>query len=394
MIAKYRHGSEKRALLSHFLAESLKIQVKNALNSPYSGSSPMVKPFLSERSKKTLVYIALTGAASWGAFVPLMAQAGFFDFATSFFFNAPGVAEASGSSYNSQTMPLLAPAKNIDPKPSQGGGDITVAAGALVAQDGPSGTSADIEHRPETTQISIHVVREGDTLSQIAELYGVSVNTIIWANDIKGRHIQPGQELVILPITGVRHSVVGGETLASIAKKYDGDVTEIASYNELSPNATLAAGDVVIIPDGVIAAPPAPKRPTSSSGTTASLRTGGGPDIRGYYGWPVDGGVITQGIHGFNGIDIGAGYGTNIFAAAAGTVIVAREGGYNGGYGSYVVIQHNNGTQTLYAHLSSVTTSAGATVGKGALIGAMGSTGKSTGNHLHFEVRGAANPFR
>lgn len=338
-----------------------------------------------------LVYSALLGAASWAVATPLLAQAGFFDFVGTFM---PQSAQSAhvGPVYNSQTMPLLSPAKNITPNPSVGGGDIVIADGALIAQESPLGTRGDVSARPQASQISIHVVRDGDTLSQIAELYGVSINTIIWANDIKGRYIQPGQELVILPITGVRHTVAKGETIATIAKKYGGDAEEIASYNERALNAVLAAGDIVIIPDGVIKAPPSAK---PKSGSTAALgSSGGAPAASGYYGWPVDGGVLTQGLHGFNGIDIGAGYGTNIFAAAAGTVIVAREGGYNGGYGSYVVIQHNNGTQTLYAHLSSVAIAQGTTVSKGQAIGKMGSTGKSTGNHLHFEVRGAANPFR
>lgn len=332
-----------------------------------------------------VVYLAIAGSAAFSVLAPLAAKAGLFD---GFLLRARASATQTAPALNSQTMPLLSSAKNLDPKPAQGGGDIVVAGGALIAQDGPSGTAADLLHRPEATQISIHVVRDGDTLSQIAELYNVKVNTIIWANDLKGRHIQPGQELVILPITGVRHTVAKGDTLASIVKKYQGDLAETASYNELSPSAPLAVGNVVIIPDGVVQAP----APARSSGSVA--RGGGAAAASGYYGWPVAGGVITQGLHGFNGIDIGAGHGTAIYAAAAGNVILARAGGYNGGYGSYVVIQHNNGTQTLYAHLSSVAVSAGQSVGKGALLGGMGSTGKSTGSHLHFEVRGAANPFR
>jgi murein DD-endopeptidase MepM/ murein hydrolase activator NlpD len=103
--------------------------------------------------------------------------------------------------------------------------------------------------------------------------------------------------------------------------------------------------------------------------------------------------VKTQGIHGHNGVDFGGPTGTSIKAAAGGTVTVARNGGYNGGYGSYVVISHPNGTQTLYAHMSSVGVSVGQNVGQGDYIGAIGNTGKSTGPHLHFEVRGARNPF-
>ena len=286
-------------------------------------------------------------------------------------------------------MPLLEPATNIDPHPPVGGADITVVDGSALQADATANPGEGTLEEPSSSQISTHVVRTGETLSGIAELYGVKINTIIWANDIKGRYIYPGQELVILPITGVRHTVAKGETLASIVKKYQGDLEETASYNEVTADSALAVGAVILVPDGVL---PAPVTPVV--GPTAPVRNAGGaPAAAGYYGWPVSGGVKTQGIHGFNGIDIGAAYGTSILAAANGTVIVARSGGYNGGYGSYVVLQHDNGTQTLYAHASQVLVSVGAQVVKGQAIARMGSTGKSTGNHLHFEVRGAKNPF-
>ncbi len=320
--------------------------------------------------------------------VPLLAQAAFFSL-SGFLKGGAGQSQASSAPFNSQTMPLLEPAKNIDPHPSTGGGDILVVDGsALEAQS----SSSDGESEPAPTQISVYIVREGDTLSQIAEMFDVSVNTIRWANDIAHKDIvHPGQELIILPITGVRHTVAKGETLATLATKFKSDADEIASYNGLPPGATLSVGEVVIIPDGVIAPPP--PSPTRS-GSTASIRgAGGAPAASGYFGWPVAGGTKTQGLHGFNGIDIGAAYGTNIIASAGGTVIVARAGGYNGGYGSYVVIQHDNGTQTLYAHASQVLVSVGEQVSKGQTIAKMGATGKATGNHVHFEVRGAKNPF-
>jgi murein DD-endopeptidase MepM/ murein hydrolase activator NlpD len=103
--------------------------------------------------------------------------------------------------------------------------------------------------------------------------------------------------------------------------------------------------------------------------------------------------VRTQGIHGYNGVDLGAPAGTAVRAAAAGQVIISKASGWNGGYGQYIVVKHANGTQTLYAHLSANSVAAGATVAQGQLIGAVGNTGKSTGNHVHFEVRGAKNPF-
>jgi murein DD-endopeptidase MepM/ murein hydrolase activator NlpD len=225
-------------------------------------------------------------------------------------------------------------------------------------------------------------------------MFDVTVNTIIWANDIEGRVIHPGQVLVILPITGIRHTVVKGETLASLAKTYGGDAAEIASYNELADNAALAAGQIVIIPHGEVATP-ASKPSSSGTKPTAPLKGAGGPNYAGYYGYPVSG-IITQGLHGYNGIDIGAPQGTPIVAAASGIVIVARDnGGWNGGYGNYVVIQHPNGTQTLYAHATTgtVRVSVGDSVEKGQQLASVGRTGEATGFHLHFEVRGAANPL-
>jgi LysM repeat protein len=287
--------------------------------------------------------------------------------------------------------PTLYAAVNLDPNPAKGGGDITVVDDvALLAEVGPEGTLADIEeHEPGSDQISLYVVRKGDTLSQIAKMFGVTTNTVLWANDLKSaRDIRPGDQLVILPITGVRHTVTKGETLATIVKKYKGDMADVLSFNGLSEGATVAVGDVVIIPDGVEAS-----AAVVTSGTTSRLRSTGGPEIPGYFTRPLIGGRKSQGLHGYNGIDIATPVGTPIMAAAGGTVTVARGFGWNGGYGQYVVVSHPNGTQTLYAHLSDVIVSQGQSVIQGQVIGYSGNSGKSTGAHLHFEVRGARNPF-
>ncbi len=334
---------------------------------------------------------------------------------------------AADTSLNSQTVPVLASAINIDPSPSIGGGDIALADGvALVAQEGPSGTAADIESRPANSQISVYVVRPGDSLSDIASMFDVPVNTILGANDISHGVIKPGQELVILPIAGIQHTVARGETLASLAATYNSNAHDIAQYNNLTDDDSLTVGTQVIIPNGETTAPAAkvtPKKSTGSGSTIAkakpktSTKTGskkklsmlelarlgrqtaplygaGGPEYDNYYQWPVAGGVITQGLHGFDAVDIGARTGTDIYASAAGTVIIARGGGgWNGGYGNYIVIQHANGTQTLYGHASKLLVSAGDTVAQGDVIAEVGATGEATGPHLHFEVRGAHNPF-
>jgi murein DD-endopeptidase MepM/ murein hydrolase activator NlpD len=326
--------------------------------------------------------------------VPFLTHAGVFSFVSGLF-GQSSVAQENVSADNSQTMDLLSPAVHTDPNPAKGGGDITVVGDmALLPDSGPSGTLADVEDaKPKSDHISLYVVRPGDSLSQIADMFSVTPDTIRWANDMKkGAALQTGQTLVILPISGVQHTVVKGETLASVAKKYGGDADEIIEFNSLV-SGTLAVGDVVIIPDGEIAAP-APVVSTTKKVATISGKTGTKSSANGYYMRPVSGGIKTQGIHGYNAIDIGIPVGSNIMASAGGRVIVARQDGWNGGYGGYVVIQHANGSQTLYAHTSSIIVSVGQSVVQGQIIGYTGNTGKSTGSHLHFEIRGGpVNPF-
>ena len=230
-------------------------------------------------------------------------------------------------------------------------------------------------------------------------MFGVSVNTIIWANNLgSARDVHPGDTLIILPISGIKHTVTKKDTLESIAKKYSADAGEIAQFNGLDATAPLAVGSTIIIPGAEVAPPeavPTPKKSSSPKKIREPYLGGSGAAQPGYYGDPVPGGIITQGIHGWNAVDIGAARGTPIHAAAAGIVIIARNNGaWNGGYGNYVVITHGNDTQTLYAHMTHPAVSPGQTVEKGQIIGYVGMTGMTTGPHVHFEVRGAANPFR
>ncbi len=378
----------------------------------------MVKRFLAKKAYKALFFNLLVGSASFATLLtPVFAQASGFSFISALFDSAT-VTSVDSTASNSQTMPLLSAAVNLDPQAAIGGGDITVVDGsALLPDQGPSGTAADILNQPASSQISVYTVRQSDTLSQIAAMFDVSVNTIVWANDIPNGIITPGQTLIILPISGIQHTVAKGDTLASLASAYKSDAHDIASYNGLADGASLAVGDTILIPDGEVSAV-SPSSGSNSSSSSAAKKTstsggshaaqiksiakgsttepylgGSGPALDGYFAWPLNGGVITQGLHGWNAVDIGAPKGTSIYAAAAGTVIVARTGGWNGGYGNYVVISHPNGTETLYAHMSKVLASAGEQVAQGDTIGLVGMTGLATGNHLHFEVRGAANPF-
>lgn len=296
---------------------------------------------------------------------------------------------------NSQNIDLLEPAGNPLEATSSPRSDIETAitgGSAVLPEAGPLGTAADIkDNQVPSDLISVYTVHKGDTLATVAKMYNVSVNTISWANNLKkGVALKEGETLVILPITGVKHVVLKGETIKGLAKKYNGNFEEIIAYNDLDPNKGLTVGNTVIIPDGeestiVSSTKPGSKLPPKYTG----------PSYAGYFMKPVTNYRRTQGLHGYlhNAVDMAAPIGTPIYAAASGRVIVAKTGGWNSGYGNYVVISHPNGTQTLYGHLSSLRVSAGQQVGKGDTIGGMGSTGKSTGSHLHFEVRGAANPF-
>lgn len=252
----------------------------------------------------------------------------------------------------------------------------------LSATSGSLRVSTEDIDFPLDDTISVYEVKKGDTIATVAKLFGVSKNTIMWANDLKSEKLTQGQVIVILPITGVRHTVKSGDTLASIAKKYKGDKDDISKYNGLSLDTKLAVGDVIIVPEGEISV--AAPRPVKSGSVATAI---------GNFARPLLGGRKTQGIHGHNGVDIAAYVGTPVYAASGGQVIVARSSGYNGGYGNMIIIKHSNTVQTVYGHMNSVNVSAGQTVSKGQTIGTVGNTGRSTGPHLHFEVRGARNPF-
>ena len=293
-------------------------------------------------------------------------------------------------SLNSQTMPILYAPRNSDLPAAIGGSDGPTIIGeiALWPEVGPEGSLADIINKTSQGQISIYVVQEGDNLSKIAEMFGVSVNTIIWANDLGANGvIKLGQTLIILPVSGIRYEIKKGDTIESIAKKWKGDANEIIEFNDLTPGQSLAVGATIIIPDGE-----APL-PVSTSVPSGNYRGGSGPSYIGYYIRPIVGGRKTQGLHGYNGVDLANGCGMPILASASGDVIISRTGGWNRGYGNYIVITHPNGTQTLYAHNSSNIVGNGWHVVQGQVIGYTGSTGKVTGCHVHFEVRGAKNPF-
>lgn len=320
--------------------------------------------------------------------IPLSVKAGFFDGWLLAADEHQTPAEAIVSQGPADVV-LLAAQQNPNPAGARGGADLIVDDGALVST-GPIGEDEIALQSANSGEIRVYTVREGDSLSQIAEIFNVTTNTIMWANDLtKATEIQPGDTLVILPIAGVRHIVKSGDTISTIAEKYDGDTEEILSFNQLVSADELSVGDTLIIPGGAL------HSPTRVAASAQPVRVSGvsdGGDSSGF-SHPAPGAVKTQGIHGYNAVDLAGSHGSAIRAAASGEVIVSKASGWNGGYGNYIVVRHPNGAQTLYAHLSAVYVGVGAYVSQGETIAAMGSTGKSTGTHLHFEVRGARNPF-
>lgn len=245
--------------------------------------------------------------------------------------------------------------------------------------------------------VETYLVESGDTLSTIAARFGISINTLLWANNMNVRTVlKPDTELVILPVSGVQHVIKSGDTLTKIASTYGVSQEEILSYNHLDDGASLTIGEKLLVPGGEIKAPEPARRtvtvkniftsPTSS--TSSSTVSSSGVRML----WPTDGHYIVRGLSWYHtGVDIdcdGRANGTSSndnYAASDGVVQYA---GWKGGYGNAVEINHGNGIVTRYGHFYSLYVSAGQSVTAGTPLGRCGSTGNSTGTHLHFEVIG------
>lgn len=261
----------------------------------------------------------------------------------------------------------------------------TVAGGSAVVR--PILSPAEEQMR-QRDKIEYYTVQPGDTISEIAEKFGVSNYTIIWENNLSAYSIiQPGDKLTILPVTGIRHKVVKGETLSKIAKKYDVEGEKIIEFNKLASANDIAVGETIMIPGGAKPAAAAPAYTIRSIYQPARSTAAAPVAASGKMVWPNSCRYISQYYRwGHSGLDIACPFGSALYAADAGRVIKAQ-GGWNGGYGNMIIIDHGNGVKTLYGHLSVLYVQVGATVAKGQAIGAEGSTGRSTGPHLHFEVQ-------
>lgn len=339
-------------------------------------------------------------------------------------------------------------------------------AGVIAYQPQPTGDHSAVSHQPPATSVAVEAptdepatpatpaekgiqtykVRSGDTIATIARRHGISQETVLWANNLTSRStLKVGQELEILPVTGVAHTVKRGETLAQIATQYGVKATEISNVNTLGK--TLVVGAEIVIPNGkplasttVAAKPPAtpptatpvpvttPKPATQTTvATTAKTpkvvgRVSVKPDVpiakirnkafdiyqelsnskedtravpedkeeseakkKAKLLWPTRLAVINQ-YYGWNhtGLDIDGDYTDPIYASEDGTVMTA--GWNSGGYGLQIIVDHPGGLRTRYAHASKLFVKVGDEVKRGQVIGYIGTTGRSTGTHLHYEV--------
>lgn len=257
--------------------------------------------------------------------------------------------------------------------------DYTPPSAVLTSLDVTEGVETQISQKPRD-QVITYAVVSGDTLARIAEQFGVSVDTIKWANDMKRDSLTIGQQLKIPPVTGIVYKVKEGETIYSIAKKLRTDAQKIVNFpfNDFTDQETfaLAVGQTLIIPDGVQPEAPAimPVAPPPI------FITGTGKFL-----WPTQG-LITQYPSWYHmAVDIANAAAPGVIAADAGTVSLVEY--LRWGYGQHMIIDHGNGYATLYGHMQAIYVKAGDRVARGQVIGKMGSTGRSTGTHLHFEVR-------
>lgn len=299
---------------------------------------------------------------------------------------------------------------NQAPAPSSAGENLSIVQGsAVISYAGPN-----LEQNDQPLDLfAVYTVKEGDSLAKIAANYGLSLNTVLWANNLTVLSvIQPGDELKILPVDGILYTVKKGDVLSVIAKRYKSDIEQIIEFNDLPADGFIKEGDELLLPGGEMpqaAAKAVPKNNAKSVGSVIrkSLKEIW-QEVNELFIVPVSG-IITQLRHGQNGVDVGNSCGTPVFAARNGTVTIVQETnsrsrGAFGGYGNNIRIAHLDGTLTLYAHLfaGSILVQPGQEVKQGQQIAQIGGgwdwlkkgrvrmegAGRSTGCHLHFETRG------
>jgi murein DD-endopeptidase MepM/ murein hydrolase activator NlpD len=253
---------------------------------------------------------------------------------------------------------------------------------SIVVGDDAFGTQ--ISQKPRDKTIT-YAVQRGDTLSSISKKFGISVETIKWANNLFSDSLTVGDDLQILPVTGISYKVSSGDTIYTIAKRFDTDPQKIVDFpfNDFANPETfsLVVGQNLMVPDGV--------RPSEQPTFKKQVYIAAGPSTpsAGGFSWPLHG-IISQFASWYHmALDIAAPYGAPIVASNNGVVTKVDIGSYDGGYGNNAYVDGGNGFVTHYAHMSSVSVSAGQSVVAGqTIVGYIGLTGRTTGAHLHFEI--------
>jgi murein DD-endopeptidase MepM/ murein hydrolase activator NlpD len=267
--------------------------------------------------------------------------------------------------------------------------DLSLASSSAEKQSALSGQEVfktDISSKPRDKIITYQVER-GDTLSTVANKFGISENTIRWDNNLSTDTLTVGQSLQILPVSGIAYKVVAGDTVYTVAKKYNTDPQKIVDFpfNEFAgdgTNFTLVNGETLIVPDGI--------EPSAQQTVKPYVYVVSGPvqvTSDGFI-WPTHG-IVTQFASWYHmALDIAAPIGTPLIAASSGTVDYVSVGTYDTGYGNNVWVNKGDGVRYHYAHMESVNVSVGQHVTGGqTVIGWIGVTGNTTGPHVHFEIQ-------
>lgn len=248
---------------------------------------------------------------------------------------------------------------------------------------GENSLQTEISEKPRD-KIITYTVQKGDTISTIAQKFGISANTIRWENNLSNDNISIGDELRILPVTGIAYKVEKGDTVYSIAKKFDTEAQKIADFpfNDFAnpETFTLVVGQILIVPDGIKPSEqPYIRRQVYIAQGPVSISSSG-------FTWPVRGAISQFASWYHMAIDITASYNTPIVSAQDGVVTRTSVGTWDGGYGTSVYV--SDGTYgTHYAHMSGVNVSPGDKVVAGkTILGWVGMTGRTTGPHVHFEI--------
>lgn len=229
------------------------------------------------------------------------------------------------------------------------------------------------------SKVKYYEIKKGDTLWDISRKYQVDLNTVMVMNNLNKNSVLNVGQTIEIPYNRARvHTITKGETMWDISRKYEVDVSQIVRANPDKNPSALKIGDKLDIPDSTNSRPVlAYKEPSRSFSGVASL-----------FMWPIVGTITSRygwrssGFH--HGLDIAGDHGDPIKAAAAGKVVFAD---YKAVYGRTVILEHANGYQTLYAHLQNIKVKPGAKVAKGQVVGTVGTTGRTTGPHVHFEVK-------